>query len=209
MKWEYIAMALVLITFFSVTIYILRSIKLNTRDIILAGLFAALTAVGAFLRIPLPVVPFTMQLFFCVFAGILLGSKVGMLSQLIYVLIGLCGIPVFTKGGGPAYIFQTSFGYLIGFVVGAYAAGKTLEIIKKYNVFTCLIACLVGTLFIYLIGVPYIYLISTLYFGSEMTLWYAVVVGFLTPIGGDLVSCVLVSIIGLKIRQVLVKNNYI
>lgn len=87
----------------------------RTRTITLCGLFAALTAIGAFIKIPLPppLVPFTLQFLFCALAGVLLGSKVGALSQLIYVLVGLVGIPVFTEGSGLHYVVKPTFGYLI------------------------------------------------------------------------------------------------
>ena len=80
----------------------------------------ALTAVGAFIKIPLPYIPFTLQTFFVFYSGILLGAKLGMLSQIIYILIGLVGIPVFSNGGGPSYVFQPSFGFLIGFIISTF-----------------------------------------------------------------------------------------
>ena len=101
--------------------------KLATKEIILVALFAALTAAGAFIKIPIPYVPFTLQFLFCALAGILLGAKLGGLSQISYVAMGLIGIPVFTEGGGPAYIFQPTFGYLIGFIMGSYVIGKITE----------------------------------------------------------------------------------
>lgn len=72
----------------------------NTRDLILVAIFAALTAIGAFIKIPVPYVPFTLQYLFCALAGMILGSKLGALSQIVYVAIGLAGLPVFTEGGG-------------------------------------------------------------------------------------------------------------
>ena len=79
--------------------------KLSTKSLILCSLFAALIAVGAFIKIPIPVVPFTLQVLFTTLAGLLLGPKLGAISVGIYLLIGLIGIPVFTQGGGPSYIF--------------------------------------------------------------------------------------------------------
>ena len=80
--------------------------KISTKEMILCALFAALIAIGAFIKVPLPYVPFTMQLMFTTLAGILLGSRLGAMSTGIYIAIGLIGIPVFTKGGGIGYIFQ-------------------------------------------------------------------------------------------------------
>ena len=69
---------------------------MKTRALILTALFAALTAVGAFLRIPFPIAPITLQVFFTAMAGVLLGPRYGALSQLVYVVLGLIGLPVFT-----------------------------------------------------------------------------------------------------------------
>ena len=74
--------------------------KVNVRDLSLMALFAALTAVGAFITIPVPPVPFSLQIFFAILAGALLGSRQGAMSIVIYLLLGLCGLPVFTKGAG-------------------------------------------------------------------------------------------------------------
>ncbi len=75
----------------------------DTKNMILAALFSALTAVGAFISIPAAAAPITMQYFFTLMSGIILGKKWGALSQLIYLLVGLAGFPVFTQGGGLSY----------------------------------------------------------------------------------------------------------
>ena len=63
---------------------------------LLSALFAALTAVGAFIRLPAGPTSITLQFFFSALAGILLGVKWGAVSQLLYVGLGLLGLPVFT-----------------------------------------------------------------------------------------------------------------
>ena len=68
--------------------------------LVLTALFAALTAIGAFLRIPAGEISFTLQVFFTSMAGILLGPWWGAASQVVYVLLGLIGLPIFTEGGG-------------------------------------------------------------------------------------------------------------
>ena len=83
--------------------------KFTTRDLILCALFTALSAIGAFIRIPVPLVPFTLQITFTTLAGLLLGSKKGAISVAVYVLMGLIGIPVFTQGGGFSYVLKPMF----------------------------------------------------------------------------------------------------
>ena len=106
-----------------------------TRNMVLAALFAALTAIGAFLQIPTGTVPITLQFLFTALAGLLLGWKWGAISQLLYVGIGLLGLPVFTQGGGIGYVLQPSFGFLLGLipaaaVIGALSNTLRLELVS-------------------------------------------------------------------------------
>lgn len=71
---------------------------MKTKGVIYCGLFTALIAVGAFIKIPIPVVPFTLQYLFTMLAGLLLGSRLGTLSVLSYMLLGLAGLPIFSEG---------------------------------------------------------------------------------------------------------------
>ncbi|HNY10116.1 MAG TPA: biotin transporter BioY [Candidatus Wallbacteria bacterium] len=144
--------------------------KKNTNKLVLTALFAALTAVGAFIRIPMPFVPVTMQTMFVSFAGIFLGPYYGALSQLVYIMVGLSGIPIFANGGGPSYIFQPSFGFLIGFVFASYAMGKIFELLKEAAFKNLLIVSIAGQIVIYAFGLPYLYFINKLYLNSPMPL---------------------------------------
>ena len=105
--------------------------KTRTKGLILISLFAALTAIGAFIKIPIPYVPITLQLLFCVYSGILLGARWGLYSQLLYLAIGLIGIPIFTNGGGPSYVLQPTFGYLVGFALCSYIVGRLTENLRE------------------------------------------------------------------------------
>ncbi|MBQ9624964.1 MAG: biotin transporter BioY, partial [Clostridia bacterium] len=91
----------------------------NTKKIALAAVFVVLTAVGAFIKIPIPYVSITLQILFVIIAGVCLGSKWGAFSQLAYVAAGLLGLPVFTTGGGFGSVLSPTFGYILGFILGA------------------------------------------------------------------------------------------
>lgn len=181
----------------------------RTRTITLCGLFAALTAIGAFIKIPLPppLVPFTLQFLFCALAGVLLGSKVGALSQLIYVLVGLVGIPVFTEGGGLHYVVKPTFGYLIGFVLGAYVIGLCVEKFKEINFKNLFIASLIGLIVVYVLGVVYMYIIYNFYIGNEMGVWVAVWGGAISCAPGDILICIITAIMGVKMITALRRNR--
>lgn len=179
----------------------------KTRSLILVALFAALTAIGAFIKIPIPYVPFTLQFSFCAFAGIFLGSKLGALSQMIYVFIGLMGIPVFTQGGGPTYILKPTFGYLIGFIVGAYVIGKIAEKIKEFTVIKTTLIIIAGLFFVYLLGIIHLYFIQNLYLGINFSIWSTVYYGMIICLGGDIFLSFISAIIVVRIIPILKKSG--
>jgi len=177
-------------------------------NMIYIALFAALTAVGAFIRIPLPV-PITLQVFFCILAAVLLGARLAAASQIIYILIGLSGIPVFTMGGSPEYVFQPTFGYLLGLILCAFVIGKLNEHIKEPKIGKLFLVNVIGVLTIYLVGVPYLYLIKNLYLNSQTSVWKVLYSGFLTTIPGDILKCYLAALVGARLIPVLKRNRLI
>ena len=76
---------------------------MKTKDLVLCAMFVALIAVGAFIKVPVPVVPFTLQFLFTMLAGLLLGPVNGALAVVVYIVLGLVGLPIFTQGGGPGW----------------------------------------------------------------------------------------------------------
>ncbi len=183
--------------------------KLRAKDMVLISLFAALTAVGAFIKIPIGVVPFSMQFLFCAYAGILLGAKKGVYSQLLYVGIGLLGIPIFTKGGGLSYIFQPTFGYLLGFIISAFIIGKITEKFEKITFIKIFIPVVFGLAVVYILGVTYMYVIVNYYMGSSMPFNKAIVAGFTPFIIPDLGWSLIASLTSVKILPTLRKLGYI
>ena len=158
----------------------------NTRPLILTALFAALTAVGAFLQIPFGITSITLQFFFTALAGLLLGPKWGALSQAVYVGLGLTGLPVFTQGGGPGYVLQPSFGFLLGLIPAAAVIGLLAG--DGSRSWRTVLACGVGDAVVYLSGIPYMYLILNLYLGRSMTLTQVLWAGMVVFLPGDLLK---------------------
>ena len=107
---------------------LIRGQRTTAHEIAFTGLFAALIAVGAFIKINIPVQPFpmhfTLQFFFVLLAGYVMGARRGAACVCVYLAVGLAGIPVFAAGGGPAYLIRPTFGFLIGFVAAAWITGK-------------------------------------------------------------------------------------
>ena len=159
---------------------------MKTRSLILTALFAALTAVGAFLKIPFPLSAITLQFFFTAMAGTLLGKKYGALSQAVYVLLGLVGVPIFALGGGFSYVFQPTFGFLLGLIPSAWVIGSLAS--RPLTFWRSVVAMLAGLAVLYAIGVPYMALIANAYLGKGLTFWQVLKNGMLIYLPGDMLK---------------------
>ncbi|KJS15400.1 MAG: biotin biosynthesis protein BioY [Peptococcaceae bacterium BRH_c4b] len=171
--------------------------KFSTRDIILGAMFAALAVVAALILRFLGglVVPFSLLPFVAVLAGAMLGGRLGAMSMLVYVLMGLVGLPVFEKPpyGGPAYVLQPTFGFLLGFIAGAYVTGKLLPAGGKAGLVRYIAATLAGVVVIYLVGLPYLYMILNFYLGKTFSALAVIKMGFIPFIGADIVKAIIAS----------------
>ena len=143
----------------------------STKKIVLCGLFVALMAIGAFIRIPIPMLPITLQTMFVLYAAVILGGRLGAVSVLVYVIMGLIGVPVYAEGGGIWYVMKPSFGYLIGFIIGAFITGFIIEKSKKLSFGRCFAANMAGLAVVYGIGLVYFYVISNYVIEVPIAVW--------------------------------------
>lgn len=178
--------------------------KVSTLDLTLCGFFAALIAIGAFIRIAIPVEPyamhFTMQWFVVLMAGLLLGRKRAAMSVCVYLVIGLVGVPVFASGGGPAYLIRPTFGFLLGFALAAYIIGLMMEKKGKPSFVWTLISSLAGLIAYYAVGILYFYFISN-YVINVPVGWGLVMINCcLLTIFQDALLCVLAVLVSRRMR---------
>ena len=173
--------------------------RTKIQSLVLCSIFAALITVGAFIKIPVPVVPFTLQFLFTSMAGLLLGARLGAISVMIYVLMGLLGVPVFANGGGLSYILQPSFGYLPGFALGAYVTGKLAADVHDYK--RLVMANFAGLLIVYAVGMIYCWLINALYIGKAISFWTLFVYCFVLAVPGDIVLCFVGAALVTKLKE--------
>lgn len=188
--------------------------KLSIREICLVALFTALTTVGAFLKIPLPSITITLQFLFTTLAGTLLGAKLGGISVTIYILLGLIGIPVFTSGAGINYVFYPTFGYLVGFAIGAYVTGLISHKNNSPSFIRLFLANFTGLIVVNIIGVFYYYFITNYYMVSlsgdvstdaakTISLQALFLYVFLPPFPKDVGLCFVATILGKRLIPVL------
>ena len=153
---------------------------MTTRKLVRTALFAALTAVGAFLKIPLGPSAITLQFFFTAMAGCLLGSGCGALSQLIYVLLGLLGLPIFTAA----------------WVIGRLARSTC-------SFWRIALAALAGLAVLYAVGLPYMAMILNGYMGKGMDLSAILWAGMLPFLPGDALKILVTAMLTPPIRRAL------
>lgn len=175
----------------------------DLKRMTLCALFSVLIAVGAWIRIPIPIVPFTLQFLFTNLAGFLLGSRLGILAVGTYVLFGLCGLPVFSAGGGIGYIFHPTFGYIIGFVLGAYLAGFIVEHSKTTGMKTFLVAGFSNLFLVYTLGMIYYYLIANYYLGTPIGAKALTLYCFVLAVPGDIFLCIFSAILARRLRPLI------
>lgn len=173
--------------------------KYDVRDLVLCGIFTALIAIGAFIRIPVPLVPFTLQLFFVTMAGFLLGPRNGAVSAGLYMGLGLIGLPIFTEGGGPAYLLKPTFGYIVGFVLAAYVVGRIAYGKGTPSYKRLLGAAMAGLVVCYACGILYCYAVSNWILGISNGFWHAFWVGGVLVAPGDIALGFLAAMIAKRL----------
>lgn len=168
----------------------------SLRGMIHASMFGAGTAAGAYLAIPLPPVPITLQTFVLFMAGALLGGRLGALSQVVYILLGVMGLPVFAGGkAGLGVLFGPTGGYLLGFVAGAFVVGSLIGMKRQPGLAWYFWSMAAGTLVIYLFGVMQLSLVA------KLTLSKSVAVGVVPFIVGDVFKILAAGVLSIKIRD--------
>lgn len=170
------------------------------RMTVYASLLAALTAVGAYLYIPIGPVPIVLQNMFVLLSGLLLGSRWGLASVGVYILAGACGLPVFAGGlGGISRIVGPTGGYILGYLPAVYVIGLITEKIKQNMVFD-VIAMICGCIIIYACGVTWLKVLT------GMTLAKTLAVGMYPFLIGDALKIAAAAAIAKSLRPVIMRN---
>lgn len=179
------------------------------KYLILSSLLAVLTAAGAQIRIPVFPIPFTLQTFFVLLAGSLLGPVWGASSMLVYLALGLMGLPVFAGASGIAAAISPTFGYLIGFPVCAFWIGKRISSRDQTasSQLTIFLILLEGQLWIFSLGVLYLWGATNLLLNKELPFLNALMAGFVLFIPSAIIKAVAASWITIKFQQIMKATN--
>ena len=159
------------------------------------AVFVIFTILGAFVRIPLPFtpVPLTLQTMFVLLSGAYLGGGWGSIAQLIYLCLGILGLPVFSgAGSGLLYLSGPTAGYIWGFVLAAFFVGRCLRHKQNSLFFIFAVFCL-GDLLLLLCGLVWLKIIFV------YPLQKLLFIGFLPFLAGDLLKAWAASLIYFKL----------
>lgn len=185
-----------------------RKSGMSALSLVYCGMFAALMMIGANITAFVPFlvvggVPITLQTFFAVLAGLILGSRLGAISMTVYMFLGLAGAPVFAKfSGGIGSMISPTFGFIVSFIFLAYVAGKIVE--KNGELHRYIIAALVATAVNYLFGTNWMYFAYKFWAAAPDAFTYKVAwLWMLPPLPKDIFLAVLAGIFGHRMFKVL------
>ena len=181
---------------------------MSPLTLVYSGMFAALMMIGANITAFVPFlvvggVPITLQTFFAILAGLILGSRRGALAMTVYMFIGLAGAPVFARfSGGFGSIISPTFGFIVSFILVAFIAGKIVE--KNGKLHGYIIAALVGMVVNYVIGTNWMYFAYKLWAAAPDVFTYKVAwLWMVPPLPKDIILAVLAGIFGHRMYKVL------
>jgi biotin transport system substrate-specific component len=167
------------------------------RPMVYASLFAALTAAGAYLAVPIGPVPVVLQNMFVFLAGLLLGSRWGLASVAVYLLGGFVGLPVFAGGtGGIGRILGPTGGFLLGYLPVVFLIGRITER-RPARMLRDVLAVALGAAAHYACGVPWLASVT------GMPLEKALVAGMLPFLPGDALKVAAAALIAKTVRPVM------
>lgn len=180
--------------------------KSKIYHLTIGSMFVALTAIGANITTIFPFlmvggVPITLQTFFAILAGLVLGSRLGAFSMFVYMMLGIVGAPVFAQfKGGAATVLSPTFGFILSFILVAYVAGKMVEL-KRNNVMY-VAAALVGMAINYLFGTNWLYAAYTLWFEAPAEFTYKLAwLWMVVPLPKDIVISTLAGMFAYRLYK--------
>lgn len=162
--------------------------------LVLISLFAALIAAGAFIKIPLVPAPMTLQTLFALLSASCLPPMMAFSSVVVYLFLGVIGLPIFTTGGGLAAMLGPTGGYLIGMIPAVIVGSVIMKIPSKRPRLSSFISAIVSTLIIYLVGLPWLGV------KMELSVTATLASGLFPFIVGDIIKIIVTAFVSPVIR---------
>lgn len=173
---------------------------MKTKKLILCSLFICLITAGAYIKIPFPAMPLNLQLPFVILCAILLDRKSATVCTLVYLVMGLAGLPVFSLGGGISYVIRPTFGYIVSFIPCAFVV-STLSKRKNCSFKAYLLSAIAGAFTIHIIGIGYFIILNKFYLHTASDL-QTLALPLLAALPKDIFMCFAVAAIGKRLRSI-------
>lgn len=181
----------------------------KTLDITMIALFVAFMAVGANVTSFLVIggVPVTLQTFFAILAGLLLGRRLGSFAMIVYMLVGFIGIPVFAGiSGGMIIITKPSFGFILSFIFTAIIVGLIAE--KKQTIPTFVFSAFIGLFVNYIIGTTWMYMAYKLWYAAPAGFTYQLLWSWMAfPLIKDIILTFIAGVVGYRLYHSVIKKS--
>jgi biotin transport system substrate-specific component len=177
------------------------------------AMFVALTAIGANMTSIAPFlvvggVPITLQTFFAILSGLVLGSRLGAFSMFVYMMLGLAGAPVFSQfKGGVGMILSPTFGFILSFILVAYVAGKLRDI--NASLPSYIVAALAAMTINYVFGTNWMYAAYQLWFEAPPEFSYKIVwLWMIVPLPKDIILTVFAGLFAYRLKNhgIIIRN---
>ncbi|MCP3740202.1 biotin transporter BioY [Rossellomorea sp. BNER] len=186
----------------------------TTFELTLGAIFVAMMAVGANITSIAPFmvvggVPITLQTFFAILSGVVLGSRLGAFAMFTYALLGLVGVPVFAGfKGGMVSLISPTFGFILSFILTAYVAGKLVEKQRTFNMFIS--AALLGMTINYVFGTNWMYMAYKLWFTAPEGFTYKMAwLWMIVPLPKDILLAVVAGVMAFRLeKSILSKRRF-
>jgi biotin transport system substrate-specific component len=167
------------------------------RWTVLSSLMAAFTALGAYIQVPIGPVPMVLSTVFVLLSGLLLGSRWGLVTMGLYLLMGAIGMPVFAGGkGGLVHFLGPTGGYLFGYALASWTTGLISERSRGALILE-IFAVVIGSLAIYGLGVPWLKMVTQMSWGKSAML------GMVPFLIGDAVKASVALMLARAVRPIL------
>lgn len=177
--------------------------KIRTKELVNIALMIALICLGARISIKIFLVPFSLQPLMVMLASLCLKKGQGTLAVVLYVMMGLLGLPVFATGGGIAYIMKPSFGYLLGFIAMSWVIPVIRDALQeRMGKAAAFAACLVGLVCLYGVALPYVLILYGSLAALSMDISKFLMSFCLIFLPSDVTSAVLVSLVTARLPQI-------
>ncbi len=146
--------------------------------------------------------PSTWQIAGILLCSLLCGPKIGIISSLSYILIGLFYLPVFHGGGSIGYILTPEFGYIIGFIPAGWLCGTVARESQRFNLLNIIYSTILGLILIHLFGITYL-ILGNLMWDWRESLFNLILTNSIAPLPSQIALCLSISVIFLILKKIL------